>query len=174
MIDRILAWPNNDRPVDETVDQFQYYTWRLWSSLAPVQIYTHDGSSNMILASDAQRQEVVRQVSTWLNDRGVRHVFMEDLGDYMYARNNSVLTGAEATNGNVTLTFSGNAATPDNDQLSTDILVFSGNSEGVPISVPGFTGGSTVTLPIPSSGNPAPAIASINPTSSEVGGRRLP
>ena len=69
-----VAWPNNTRPVEQTIDQFEYYTWRLWSSLAPVQIYTHDGSNNYVLSSPAQRQQVILAVSTWLNAERVRAI----------------------------------------------------------------------------------------------------
>jgi hypothetical protein len=165
-----LAWPNADRPVEETVDQFQYYTWRLWSSQAPVQIYTHDGSSNMILSTVSQRRQVVQQVSQWLNERGVRHVFMEDLGDYMYARTQSVLIGAEAENGEIILTFTGDAATPDNGLLTTELLFFNGDNEGIAMAVPGFIGGSIVTLPFPTNANPTPLISAIDPDAAAAGG----
>ncbi len=146
-----LAWPNDivPRPVEETIDQFQNYTWRLWSSLAPVQIYTHDGSQNYILSTVSQRQQVVQEVSTWLNDRGVRHVFMDQLGDYMYARTRSTLAGARIVSGNLVLNYSGNAATADGQLINTEILFFDGDNEGLPVSVLGFTGGATITLPPP-------------------------
>lgn len=143
-----LRWPNGTLPPEETIDQFQYYTWRLWSSLAPVQIYTHDGWSNYVLSTTAQRRQVIEETSDWLNQLNVRHVFMEDLGDYARARTKSVLTAAETDNGDLTLTFSGDAATADSDLISTDIILFDGDNEGIAISVPGFTGGATTTLPI--------------------------
>ena len=40
-----LVWPNgysSNQTVQDTVEQFKQYTWRFWSSMAPVQIYTHD------------------------------------------------------------------------------------------------------------------------------------
>jgi hypothetical protein len=141
-----VRWPNNTRPVEETIDQFEYYTWRLWSSLAPVQIYTHDGSNNMVLSTTAQRQQVIRDVSTWLNGQGVRHVFMQDLGDYMIARTRSVLTGAQVGNATMALTFSGNSTTADGQPVTTEVLLFEDDTEGTRQAVAGFTGGATVTI----------------------------
>ncbi len=162
-----LAWPNSTRPVEQTIDQFQYYTWRLWSSLAPVQIYTHDGSSNYVLSTVAQRQQVIRDVSTWLNGQRVRHVFMEDLGDYMVARTRSVLTGAQVTNGILTLTFSSNATTADGQPISTEVLLFQGDTEGTPQTVAGFTGGATVTV---GAANPLPTTTGLSPATAVAGG----
>ncbi|MGH3739890.1 MAG: beta strand repeat-containing protein [Micromonosporaceae bacterium] len=162
-----VAWPNATRPAEETIDQFEYYTWRLWSSLAPVQIYTHDGSSNYVLSTPSQRQQVIRDVSGWLNAQRVRHVFMEDLGDYMVARTRSVLTRAEVTNGTLTLTFSGNATTADGEAISTEVLLFQGDTEATPQPVAGFTGGATVTVGVT---NPAPTTTGLNPASAAAGG----
>src|SRR3989441_8624333 len=164
-----VAWPNNTRPVEQTIDQFQYYTWRLWSSLAPVQIYTHDGSNNYVLSTVAQRQQVIRDVSAWLNAQGVRHVFMQDLGDYMAARTRSVLTGAQVTGGTLTLTFSGNATTADGRPISTEVLLFQGDTEGAPQTVAGFAGGATVTVAL-SSSNPMPTTTGLSPASAVAGG----
>jgi hypothetical protein len=165
-----VGWPNTTRTVGQSVDQFQYYTWRLWSGLAPTQIYTHDGSNNYILSTVPQRQQVIQSVSSWLNARGVRHIFMQDLGDYMYARTQSVLTGAQATGGTLTLNLSGNAATADGALIATEFLLFTGDDEGAANSVPGFTGGSTVNV---SFSIPVPATSSIAPTSALAGSAPL-
>jgi len=169
-----LAWPNNDGSVRSvvsvgtTIDQFQYYTWRLWSSLAPTQIYTHDGAGNMVQATDTQRRQVVQGVSGWLNAEGARHVFMQDLADYMRARTKSVLTQAETlTGGLLNVTFTGNAATADGALISTQFLTFFDDSEGVSYSVPGFTGGGTFTV---SYSNPVPATSGLSPASAIAGG----
>jgi hypothetical protein len=163
-----LAWPNSTRPVEQTVDQFEYYTWRLWSSLAPVQIYTHDGSSNYVLSTPVQRQQVIRDVSGWLNAERVRHVFMEDVGDYMMARTRSVLAAAQVTGGVLTLTFSGDATTADGQPISTEVLLFQGDTEGTPQTVAGFTGGATVNVAI--STNPVPTTTGLSPASAAAGG----
>jgi hypothetical protein len=164
-----VAWPNSTRPVEETIEQFEYYTWRLWSSLAPVQIYTHDGSSNYVLSTAAQRRQVIRDVSAWLNTERVRHVFMEDVGDYTIARTRSVLTGATVTGGTVTLTFSGSATTADGDPIETDVLLFQGDTEGSPRTIAGFSGGTTVALTA-SNANPAPTTSGLSPSSAAAGG----
>src|SRR5439155_26807168 len=154
--------------IEQSIDQFEYYTWRLWSSLAPVQIYTHDGSNNYVLSSPAQRQQVIREVSTWLNTERARHVFMQDLGDYMLARTGSVLTGAQVTGSTLTLTFTGNAATADGTPIGTEVLLFLADSEGVPQAVAGFTGGTTVAVAVTT--NPLPTTAGLSPTTVTAGG----
>jgi hypothetical protein len=163
-----VAWPNTTRPVNISVDQFQHSTWRLWSSLAPTQIYTHDGSNNYILATPAQRQAVIQQVSSWLNQNGARHTFMGNLGDYMYARTKSNLTSGQFISNEVTLSFSGTAATADSAPITTEVLFFNGDNEGTSLSVPGFSGGSTVTLSVPS--NPLPTTTSATPSTMTAGG----
>jgi len=158
----------------DTIDQFEYYTWRLWSSLAPVQIYTHD-ATNYGQSPVTQRQQVIRDVSTWLSAQGVRHVFMQDLGDYMRARTSSVLTGAQVTGTTMTLTFSGDAATAagpttaDGQPVTTEVLLFEGDAEGVPQAVTGFTGGATVNVTF-SSSNPMPTTTGLSPASAASGG----
>ena len=162
-----VAWPNSTRPIEQSIDQFEYYTWRLWSSLAPVQIYTHDGSNNYVLSSPAQRQQVIREVSTWLNTERARHVFMQDLGDYMLARTRSVLTGAQVTGGTLTLTFTGDATTTEGTPVGTEVLVFLADTEGAPQTVAGFTGGATVAVAITT--NPLPTTAGLSPTAMAAG-----
>ena len=166
-----VAWPNSTRPPEATIDQFEYYTWRLWSSLAPVQIYTHDGSSNYVLSTVAQRQQVIQNVSAWLNTERVRHVFMDELGDYMVARTRSLLTGAQVTGGTLTLTFSGNATTADGQAIPTEVLLFLGDTEGTPQTIVGFTGGTTVNVAI--SANPIPTTTGLSPASVTAGASGL-
>ena len=75
--------------------------WRNCSSIlgdigrvfGPVQLFTHD-SLNYEDSTVSDRQAVIAQSSSWLNVNGVRHVFMDDLGDYIYARTKSTLTRA--------------------------------------------------------------------------------
>jgi hypothetical protein len=142
-------WPNAvpGQTVEKSVDQIQRYTWRFWSSLVPMMVFTHD-ASNYELSSVFDRQSVIQQVSSWLNGEKVKHVFMEEVGDYLYARNKSLLVGALRSGENLTLTFSGNAATADNTLVDTEVLVFLGDEEGVPRTIPGFTGGASITLPV--------------------------
>ncbi|MGH7391481.1 MAG: BACON domain-containing protein [Candidatus Rokuibacteriota bacterium] len=144
-----LTWPTNTIPwtVNDSVDQFQRHTWRFWSSLAPMQIFTHD-TSNYALSSVADRRTVISQVSSWLNANKVRHVFMEEMGDYVRARNKSTLVNALFSAGDITIDFIGDAATADGTPVATELLLFLGDDEGTPRTVPGFLGGATVTLPL--------------------------
>jgi hypothetical protein len=164
-----LGWPNTVRPVEQTVDNFEFNTWRLWSSLAPVQIYTHDGSNNMILSTAAQRRQVVQSVSAWLNAEGVRHVFMQDVGDYAVARTRSVLSNAQLTGSSMTLTFTGNATTADGQPVATDFLLFVGDTEGIWQRVAGFAGGASVDVTVPNL-NPTPTTTALSPASAAAGG----
>jgi hypothetical protein len=144
-----VVWPNADAAwtVSQSVDQFKRNTWRFWSSLAPMQVFTHD-ASNYELSSIAERQAVITQVSQWLNNSNARHVFMESLGDYIYARNKSVLVSAVLTGDNITYTYTGNATTANGILVDTEVLVFLGDDEGTPRTVPGFAGGTNITLPV--------------------------
>ena len=79
---------------------------------APVQLFTHD-SQNYELSSILDRQTVIAQGSTWLTSNGVRHVFMDQLGDYIYARRKSSLSRASFDGTQLTYTFTGDATDPD-------------------------------------------------------------
>ena len=164
-----VIWPSNGwnfAPAD-SIDQFERYTWRFWSSLAPVQIFTHD-YYNYESASASDRQEVISQVSSWLADRGVYHVFMEELGDYIYSRTKSVLTGVQVSGSNITYTLTGNSATADGTPVTTGALVFFDNtSEGVLQTLSGFVGGATYTLQLPQA---PPVIDSVTPPTGPVSG----
>jgi hypothetical protein len=144
-----VVWPSSDWPwtVAQSVNQFKRDTWRFWSSLAPMQIFTHD-ASNYQLASVNERRSVIQQVSSWLNSEKAVHVFMEQMGDYIYARNKSLLNQALFSEGDVTLTLSGNSANANGQLVGTEVLLFLGDDEGTPREVPGFLGGTSVTLPI--------------------------
>jgi hypothetical protein len=148
-----VAWPSAKTPqgdpwsVQQSVGQFQRTTWRLWSSMAPVQIFTHD-TDNYINSTVSDRRSVIQTVSSWLNTNGVRHRFMEELGDYIYARTKSQLTRAEVDGGNVTLGFTGNAATADGLLIDTELRLFLNDDDGTVLTVPGFTGGRLFTTPI--------------------------
>ncbi len=160
-----VDWPADFRnwSVADSVDQFQWTTWRLWSSLAPVEIYTHD-AGNMSQSTDEQRRQVVSQVSSWLNGNGVRHVFMQDLAAYVHARRKSRLVAAQASTDSITYTFTGDSIDADGTPLDTEVLVFKGDDNGVAVTIPGFRGGLVTTKPIPV---PSPLIV-LNPTSAQV------
>jgi len=162
-------WPNPSFPVDFCVDQFKYYTWRLWSSLAPVQIYTHD-NNDYVLSTPRERGELIKRVSLWLNARRVKHVFMDELGDYIYARTKSILKKAELDGNKIKCIFIGNAATADGKLIETELLVFMGDDEGVSVKIPGFINGAKITFSLP---RPAPVIQSISPNKSTTDGNIL-
>ena len=116
-------WPNPNQAVDvrESVNNFTEYTWRFWSSMAPVQMYNHDGGSFEV-GTETERQQAMTQISSWLNANGVHHVFMEDLGAYMCARVSSMLATAQASPTSLTLNFSGNATDMDGNKIPTECL----------------------------------------------------
>jgi hypothetical protein len=144
-----VLWPSASWPwtVNQSVDQFKRHTWRFWSSLAPMQVFTHD-ASNYELSTVAERRSVIQQVSTWLSSEKGRHVFMENMGDYVRARTKSVLTGVLLSAGSLTFTFAGDAATADGGLVQTEVLVFLGDDEGTSRTIPGFSGGGNFTLPV--------------------------
>ena len=74
---------------------------------------------------------------------------MDDLGDYIYARNKSALTDANVSGTNIQIKFTGNAATVDGALIPTQLFIFKQDVEGVPATVSGFTGGLTTTVPVP-------------------------
>jgi glucose/arabinose dehydrogenase len=144
-----LVWPasGTSGSVAETVDQFKEATWRFWSSLAPMQAFTHD-ASNYVLSSIADRQAVISQLSAWLGSHNVRHVFMEDLGDYIYARTKSVLTRADLEAGSITYAFTGTAATAEGTPVQTEVRLFLGDDDGTAVVINGFLAGSIVSRPV--------------------------
>jgi hypothetical protein len=156
-----FAWPNaaaNPTPtVASSVGQLKQYTWRHWSGLGPLQLFTHD-AANYEGSSAGDRQDVIAQSSAWLNSNGVRHVFMDDLGDYIYARTKSSLTRATFDGSQLSYTFTGRSANADGTLIPTQLLVFAGDNDGAWQNVPGFTSGLQVARSMP------PALQSISPT----------
>jgi hypothetical protein len=70
-----------------------------------VQIFTHDGL-NYASSTITERQDVIRNVSSFLQAGGVPHVFMEELGDYIYSQDEVGPGRAPTLTGtNVTYTF---------------------------------------------------------------------
>jgi len=141
-------WPNDNQGVSvaESVENFEDYAWRFWSSMAPVQMYNHDGGS-FERSTESQRQQAITQISAFLNANNVRHVFMEDLGAYMRARTKSLLSTASASPTTLTLNFTGSALDADGNPIATYLYVYYGDDEGVMLQVPGFSNGTTWTTP---------------------------
>jgi len=164
-----FAWPNaatTTQTVAGSVGQLQQYTWRHWSGLGPVQVFTHD-AANYENSTASDRQAVIAQSSSWLNANGARHVFMENLGDYIYARRKSNLTAASYDGSQVSYTFTGKAADADGNLIATQVLLFQGDTEGAWQSIPGFTSGLQVSRGLP------PSIQSITPVSGPSTGGTL-
>jgi hypothetical protein len=144
-----LTWPLSGQwTVAQSGDRFKRHTWRFWSSLAPMQIFTHDWN-NYALSTATERQTMISNLSQWLNNSNVRHIFMEDLGDYIYARTKSALTNAYVTENGITYVLTGNATDPDGYPIATDLQVFLANGSEISQTIAGFTGENIVTLPPP-------------------------
>ena len=162
-----FSWPNASASpvptVASSVAQLQQYTWRHWSGLGPVQLFTHD-AANYENSAVSDRQAAIAQASSWLNANGVRHTFMDSLGDYIYARTKSTLTRAAFDGTQVTYTFTGRAANADGALIPTQVLVFQGDTEGSWQTASGFTNGLQLTRALP------PATQSITPSSGPVTG----
>ncbi|HEV2988434.1 MAG TPA: family 16 glycoside hydrolase [Candidatus Angelobacter sp.] len=159
--------------------KFEWYSWRHFTSLAPVEVYAHDDSFSICAAAPVSpdfppppanaslpgglkknaSQQVIQGVSAWLNKQGTHHVFMQDLAQYAYARTKSVLTRATYDGAKITYTFTGSAADPDANPVPTQLLVFSGLNEGQWQTVPGFKNGFTVSMAPPP---PPPVIVSLS------------
>jgi hypothetical protein len=145
-----LTWPISSQwTVAQSVDRFKRHTWRFWSSLVPMQIFTHDWSNYEASSAEA-RQAVITDLSQWLNGSKVRHVFMEELGDYIHARTKSKLLSAYLTENGITCVFTGNATTADGGAIVTELQVFLADGSETSYSTPGFAGGDVLTLPISS------------------------
>lgn len=142
------VWPRSVDGISfaTSLENWQVYAWRFWSSMAPVQIYTHDGG-NMANSTDQERQQLISTLSPWLASRGVRHVFMEELGAYMRARTKSTLSTGQVTPSTITLNFTGSATDGNGIATPTKALVFYGNDEGTLVEVPGFTNGTSISFP---------------------------
>lgn len=165
-----FEWPNAfamplPTPASSTA-QLQQYTWRHWAGLGPVQVFTHD-SLNYANSSVQDRQTVISQASSWLNTNGVRHIFMDDLGDYIYARTKSKLTNVTFDGSQLSYTFTGKGADADGNLISTQALLFQGDSEGTWQTIPGFANGLVVTRSMP------PTALSVSPVNGPTTGGTL-
>ena len=145
--------------------KWEWYTWRLFSSMVPAELFTHDDAYSDCL--DSARQSIIQNVSGFLNSHGARVTYMQDMAQYVYARTKSTLTQASFNGTNITYTFTGKAADADGNLVPTQILVFAGDTEGQWQTVSGFTNGLVTTLAPP----PAPpTIVSVTPSSGSISG----
>jgi len=148
--------------------KWKWYTWRLYSSLVPVEAFTHDDAYSACDPSQPSiRQGMISNVAQFLNANGAKHIFMSGLAQYVYARTKSTLTQASFNGTNISYTFTGKAADPDGNLVPTQLMVFSGDTEGNWLTVPGFTNGLVTALAPP----PAPpSVVAINPPSGPIAG----
>jgi len=133
-----------------------------------VQIFTHD-YFNYESASVSDRQEVIREVSAWLSDKGVKHVFMEELGDYIYSRNKSVLTDVQVSGNDITYTLTATLPLLTAPSCNKVLVFFDNTSEGVAQTLSGFVGGAVYTTQLPAA---PPVIDSVTPSTGSVSGAR--
>ncbi len=132
--------------VAQSLNQWEYYMWRFWSGMEPVQIYTHDGD-NLEYTTVPDRQTFIKQLSQWFSTNRGQHFFMDTMGDYLRARNHSQLTTATLNNASLTLNFTGNAADADGHLIDTKTYVFYGDDEGTLLDIPGFSNGASYSFP---------------------------
>ncbi|WP_047488303.1 BACON domain-containing protein [Terriglobus sp. TAA 43] len=154
-------WPSstNGYTVAQSLNQWEYYMWHFWSGMEPVQIYTHDGN-NLDQSTVADRQSFISQLSTWFKTNKGTHQFMDGMGDYLRARNHSLLKSGTVTPSTVSLTFTGAATDADGNLIATKSYIFYGDDEGTLLSVPGFSNGGTYTFT-----NQAPPTMQVSPES---------
>ena len=154
------VWPStqNNYSVAQSLNQWEYYMWHFWSGMQPVQIYTHDGS-NLEYTTVAERQSFISQLSQWFSTNKGVHQYMDGMGDYLRARNHSLLRTGSASPSTLSLTFTGSATDADNNLIPTKAYVFYGDNEGQLLSVPGFANGGTYTFP-----NATPATMQVSPS----------
>ncbi|WP_157178273.1 BACON domain-containing protein [Terriglobus roseus] len=140
-------WPStqNNYTVAQSLNQWEYYMWHFWSGMQPVQIYTHDGD-NLEYSTTTERQSFISQLSQWISANKGIHQYMDGMGDYLRARNHSLLTAGTATSSTLSLSFTGAATDADGHLIPTKAYVFYGDNEGQLLSVPGFSNGGTYTF----------------------------
>lgn len=154
-------WPSstNNYTVAQSLNQWEYYMWHFWSGMEPVQIYTHDGN-NLDQSTVAERQSFITQLSSWFKTNKGIHQFMDGMGDYLRARNHSLLKSGTVTPSTISLTFTGSASDADGNLIPTKTYIFYGDDEGTLLSVPGFSNGGTYTFT-----NQAPPTMQVSPES---------
>lgn len=154
-------WPQSANGISAAtaLENWEAYTWRFWSSMDPVQIYNHDGGS-MANATTQERQQHIRNVSSWVSANGATPIFMEDMGAYLRARFNSKLTGGSVTPTTIMLNFTGSSTDMNGALVTTESFVFFNNDNGTQVDVSGFTNGSTVSF-----ANSTPTTLAVNTNS---------
>ena len=143
--DALFPSTTNGSTVAQSLNQWEYYMWHFWSGMEPVQIYTHDGD-NLEYTTTADRQSFITQLSQWFSSNHGQHVFMDNMGDYLRARNHSLLSTASLTGNQLTLNFTGTATDADGNLIPTKAFIFYGDDEGTLLSVPGFKTASSYTF----------------------------
>ncbi|HEY6248408.1 MAG TPA: hypothetical protein VI685_00520, partial [Candidatus Angelobacter sp.] len=140
-------WPQSANGISAAtaLENWEAYTWRFWSSMDPVQIYNHDGGS-MANGTTQERQQHIKNVSSWVSSKGGQPVFMEDMGAYLHARVHSNLTGGSITPATITLNFSGSSSDMNGAPVTTESFVFFNNDNGTLVDVAGFTNGTTISF----------------------------
>src|SRR6185312_13386332 len=88
-------------------------------------------------------EQIIHDVSAWLNNNGARPIFMQDMAQYIYARTKSTLTRASFDGSNITYTLTGSAADQDGNLVPTDVLVFDSDTQEHWETLPGFKNGLT-------------------------------
>jgi len=145
--------------------KFQWYTWRLFSSMVPVEVYTHD--DKYAVCPDPQRRQLISDISGFLNTEKAQHIFMQDMSQYTYARTKSTLSQANYNGSQITYTYTGAAMDLDGVLVPTKVLVFSGDTEGQWQGVSGFSSGLVTSMAPP----PAPpAVVAVNPSTGSIAG----
>jgi len=154
-------WPSstNNYTVAQSLNQWEYYMWHFWSGMEPVQIYTHDGN-NLDQSTVSDRQSFITQLSAWFKTNKGTHQFMDGMGDYLRARNHSLLKSGTVSPSTISLTFTGTATDADGNLVPTKTYVFYGDDEGTLLSVPGFSNGGTYNFT-----NQAPPTMQVSPES---------
>ena len=155
--DALFPSSANSYTVAQSLNQWEYYMWHFWSGMQPVQIYTHDGN-NLELSTVSDRQSFITQLSQWFSTNKGVHQYMDEMGDYLRARNHSLLKSGSVTSSTISLTFTGAATDADNHLIPTKAFIFYGDDEGQFLSVPGFTNGGTFTF-----ANQTPATMRVTP-----------
>jgi len=143
--DALFPSTTNGSTVAQSLNQWEYYMWHFWAGMEPVQIYTHDGD-NLEYTTTSDRQSFITQLSQWFSTNHGTHVFMDNFGDYLRARNHSLLSTATISGNQLTLNFTGGATDADGHLIPTKAYIFYGDDEGTLLSVPGFSSASSFTF----------------------------
>ena len=157
--DALFPSTENGYTVANSLNQWEYYMWHFWSGMEPMQIYTHDGS-NLEYTTTADRQSFIKQLSQWFSANQGTHIYMDNMGDYLRARNHSLLATATLSSSALTLNFTGSATDADGHLIPTKALAFYGDTEGTLLDIAGFTNGKTFSF-----ANTQPASMQIDPVS---------